>query len=523
MKKNKRFFRTFCLLTILLSFSTFCLASSKINADYSIKAYTNAKFQKITDSINFETFEDLNLGFFKGYIWIKLEVANGNKPNSLIFVNNDFINRNYRCYKRDTSLNRFHPITFIEDTLRQDARTFDFIHPNFQLDLAKNEKATFLVSTYNDGRWIDATPRLMEMDEFLSYSKQNFIEGIVFFTVLLLLLIFNIYQWTLVKHKIYVHYLFYMFATFLMYFGLDGHLYFFDLEHQTIDHIVFLLVRLWIFSLLIYTSKFLEIKAIAPRFLMFLKVSLFLIFGITTLYQFLYFDTSVQRLHFLENSLSFFWLLLILIMVVFARFKRQKQLRYYSLPLFALLLFMLIGLIDGHLKLLPGTPFLYIRMGTLVEFFGFTYFIARFVKQRVNIVHVAEDVADQRKEQHNLSDQTEEKVKSEEQMYRIRKTDLVAVLKLLENSFSNDSDWEEFKTKFKEISPLFFEKLMKVHPNLSKSELRLLTLLKIGYTQKQIANILSIEPNSVKKSKHRTRQKLCLPKSLYLKDYLLEF
>jgi hypothetical protein len=100
------------------------------------------------------------------------------------------------------------------------------------------------------------------------------------------------------------------------------------------------------------------------------------------------------------------------------------------------------------------------------------------------------------------------------------KTDLLGVLKLLENSLSTDSDWENFKRKFNDLNPHFIENLLCKHPELSKSEIRLLTLIRIGYSQKEIAHILAIEPDSVKKAKSRVRKKLNMPKSIILTDYL---
>ena len=65
--------------------------------------------------------------------------------------------------------------------------------------------------------------------------------------------------------------------------------------------------------------------------------------------------------------------------------------------------------------------------------------------------------------------------------------------------------------------------LLTAYPNLSKSEIRLLTLIKIGYSQKEIVSILNIAPDSVKKSKNRFRKKLNIRESIHLDDFLLKF
>ena len=115
-------------------------------------------------------------------------------------------------------------------------------------------------------------------------------------------------------------------------------------------------------------------------------------------------------------------------------------------------------------------------------------------------------------------EELEEKDKISSTKTNIEKTDLISVFKLLENSLSTETEWNEFKLKVEALSPDFYEKLLGHYPNLTKSEIRLLTLIKIGYTQKEIAEILSIAPDSVKKARSRVRKKMELPESLSIKE-----
>ena len=502
-----------------------CSNESQIELEYSFEAAQNVKeVNEEFDQISFKSFKDLNLGFYKGYLWIKLNVSNGSKAESFMVINDDLMNRNYRFYKVDPSNNQMKPLSFIADTTKQDFRTFSSTHPNFKLDLAPNESATFLISTYSDGRWLDATPKIMGMTEYFSLVTQNTIVSVVFFAIIFTLLLINLYQWSLVRQKIYFYYIFYILTTFIMYAGLEGHLHFFDLKHHTVDHLVFLSVRIWFFSLLIYTANFLDIKKLAPNYFRVFKLLLIMVLGGTTLYQFIFFKTSIEHLHFYENTFSFVWILLLMFMVALSAKKRRVELKYYSIPILCLLVFTLVGLIDGQFQLLPGNPFFYIKIGTVTEFIGFTYFIAHLMRRRLKeIEEFKNDLVENRKELLTTSKKMEEKVVHNHKGKNIEKTDLVGVFKLLEHSLSSDSDWEEFKLRFEELNPCFFDNLLNTHPDLSKSEIRLLTLIKIGYSHKQTAEILGIEPNSVKKSKNRARKKLSLPQLIILKDYLLNF
>lgn len=54
----------------------------------------------------------------------------------------------------------------------------------------------------------------------------------------------------------------------------------------------------------------------------------------------------------------------------------------------------------------------------------------------------------------------------------------------------------------------FQDRLKQRYPNLTAYDLRLCTYLKANLTTKEIATLLNITPDSVKKAKHRLRKKL---------------
>jgi DNA-binding CsgD family transcriptional regulator len=132
--------------------------------------------------------------------------------------------------------------------------------------------------------------------------------------------------------------------------------------------------------------------------------------------------------------------------------------------------------------------------------------------------HLENELLENRKQLQTASEALEEKGKILSTKTNIEKTDLIGIFKILENSMSTEIEWDEFKLKFEELKPEFHEKLLAHQPNLSKAEIRLLTLIKIGYSQKEIANILSIAPDSVKKARSRVRKKISLPENVSLKE-----
>ena len=473
------------------------------------------------NKVLFKKFDNLNLGFFKGKIIIRLDIQNKNLHESFMFVNNDMINRNYSFYKLDKRTNSLQLLNKTIDSTIQDYRTFNFPNPNFKIDLAPNEKATFFIETISDGRTVDATPQLMSMTSYSSFINENTIWSIVFLGIVACLLLINIYQWTIYKEKIYLYYTFYMLATFIMYVGLEGHLYNFGFNKVVIDHAVFVSVRIWILSLILYTSKFLDIKAVAPRYFTFIKWCLITVLGGSTAYQFIFYYTSIAHLHYFENTISFIWLLVILVTISLSAKTKRLELQYYLIPLICFLLFTIVGLIDGRIQILPGTPFFYIKFGTIVEFIGFTYFMTVLIRKKLARAESLEKELQKNKLDLKLaSESLKEKNRQLSAKGNVEKTDLVGIFKLLENSLSTESDWAEFKLKFKELNPDFLNVLLTKHPDLTKSEIRLLVLIKIGYSQKEIANLLNIASDSVKKAKSRVRKKMNLTESISLNDYL---
>lgn len=95
------------------------------------------------------------------------------------------------------------------------------------------------------------------------------------------------------------------------------------------------------------------------------------------------------------------------------------------------------------------------------------------------------------------------------------------LLNLIDYSFNQDKDWEEFKLYFEGVHKDFFFKLKKTHPELSTGELRLCALIRLNLNLKEAAALLNISPDSVKTARHRLRKKLNIPEEGSLTDYLM--
>lgn len=86
-----------------------------------------------------------------------------------------------------------------------------------------------------------------------------------------------------------------------------------------------------------------------------------------------------------------------------------------------------------------------------------------------------------------------------------------------------DDDWQEFKELFDGVHRGLREKLNAKYQNLTLAEQRLFLLMKLDMSTKEIANILGVSPESVKKARYRLKKKLTLNEDISLQDFISSF
>ncbi|MFD2565579.1 tetratricopeptide repeat protein [Aquimarina rubra] len=74
----------------------------------------------------------------------------------------------------------------------------------------------------------------------------------------------------------------------------------------------------------------------------------------------------------------------------------------------------------------------------------------------------------------------------------------------------DDNNWENFSKYFEQVHKGFNNKAQKLYPNVTKNDLRLMALLKMNLSSKEIANILNISNDGIKKARQRLRKKMGL-------------
>lgn len=85
---------------------------------------------------------------------------------------------------------------------------------------------------------------------------------------------------------------------------------------------------------------------------------------------------------------------------------------------------------------------------------------------------------------------------------------------------SGKQEWADFQHMFEEVHPAFAATLKQRYPELSEGDLRLATYIRLGMQTKQIARMLLLQPESVKKNRLRLRRRMHLGREDSLEDIL---
>ncbi len=87
-------------------------------------------------------------------------------------------------------------------------------------------------------------------------------------------------------------------------------------------------------------------------------------------------------------------------------------------------------------------------------------------------------------------------------------------------SINNLENWNEFETRFVSINKKFYTKLTKKFPTLTSNDQRLCALIKLNFSSKEIAKLLSMSNESVHTTRSRLRKKLNISRSTNLKQFI---
>ncbi|MEL7268595.1 MAG: tetratricopeptide repeat protein [Bacteroidota bacterium] len=101
------------------------------------------------------------------------------------------------------------------------------------------------------------------------------------------------------------------------------------------------------------------------------------------------------------------------------------------------------------------------------------------------------------------------------------KTGYQQLIRTINFDLQDDNNWENFSRYFEEVHKDFNRNVKTKYPDVTSNELRLMALLKMNLSSKEIANILNISPEGIKKARYRLRKKLDITTEESLQDIVL--
>ena len=95
------------------------------------------------------------------------------------------------------------------------------------------------------------------------------------------------------------------------------------------------------------------------------------------------------------------------------------------------------------------------------------------------------------------------------------------LIKTINFDQQDDKNWESFTQYFEQVHKDFAKNVKNKYPDVTKNELRFMALLKMNMSSKEIATILNISPDGIKKARQRLRKKMALTPEISLENTVL--
>lgn len=124
---------------------------------------------------------------------------------------------------------------------------------------------------------------------------------------------------------------------------------------------------------------------------------------------------------------------------------------------------------------------------------------------------------EEKEQKENIEDDLIEK---EEELNHLESKINDAFAEILELAKNNDSS---FLSRFKEVYPFFYNKLITTYPELTTGQLQFCALLKLNFTTKEIAQYNNISVRSVETRKNRLRKQLDIASEVDLNKWMMDF
>jgi ATP/maltotriose-dependent transcriptional regulator MalT len=119
-----------------------------------------------------------------------------------------------------------------------------------------------------------------------------------------------------------------------------------------------------------------------------------------------------------------------------------------------------------------------------------------------------------------LANKTDYLMQLQEKLKTSDNNEYKRIAKEIKTNLTETDHWSDFIKNFNLLHSHYVDKIIKKHPDLTSNEVRLICFILSGLSNKEIAGIFSVEPESVKKARYRLKKKLNLPEEESLSYYL---
>lgn len=142
-----------------------------------------------------------------------------------------------------------------------------------------------------------------------------------------------------------------------------------------------------------------------------------------------------------------------------------------------------------------------------------------FESDKMKLIRYADQLLSKNQELEDKKNQLENKISDSLE----EKKEIDALIEKLRSTINDEKDWTAFRLYFDTLFGDFFDKLTTYsNAEFTMYEQRLIALIKISLSNKEIGGILNISRNSVVRAKHRLRQKFDFEENKDLEDFLIK-
>lgn len=96
-----------------------------------------------------------------------------------------------------------------------------------------------------------------------------------------------------------------------------------------------------------------------------------------------------------------------------------------------------------------------------------------------------------------------------------------SIVNTIDFNINDDNNWENFRQRFESVHKGFESNVKSKYSTITSNELRLMALLKMNLSSKEIANILNISSEGIKKARYRLRKKMALETAESLEEMVM--